>query len=239
MPKEITKLVYTFGELIEAAKDPESEVTERAVEKAREKLQSDATSHDWWEFIYEEWTNILDKIGFENADISFSGFWSQGDGASFKSDVDVVKLATFLATPVEPGTYDEENPLPYAVLKMEGKRTNPKYSRLAMIADRLECTVKRNESRYSHYNTCDFEGDFQDTGETGPGPDYKWTSKQPLLVALANSFFEDAEALRVDLCHAIYEALEEEYEYRTDDAQLIEDSEDNEIIFDAHGRREG
>ena len=37
---------------------------------------------DWWTDMYEYW---LDKLGYPDAEISFSGFWSQGDGASFVS----------------------------------------------------------------------------------------------------------------------------------------------------------
>jgi len=39
--------------------------------------------HDWWVYIDEDFNAILELIGFYRINTSFSGFWSQGDGASF------------------------------------------------------------------------------------------------------------------------------------------------------------
>lgn len=43
-------------------------------------------------------TTLLNKIGFENAEIYFSGFCSQGDGASFTADINNHALLTFRDT---------------------------------------------------------------------------------------------------------------------------------------------
>ena len=40
---------------------------------------------DWYESTIECWTEKLEAMGFTSVDISFSGFSSQGDGASFTS----------------------------------------------------------------------------------------------------------------------------------------------------------
>lgn len=50
------------------------------------------TNFDWYEFTLNEWTEKLEKLGFMNPKINFSGFWSQGDGASFTCDVIDIKL---------------------------------------------------------------------------------------------------------------------------------------------------
>lgn len=39
----------------------------------------------WYEFTYEAYTNKLSKLGFYDIKLSFSGFYSQGDGASFSA----------------------------------------------------------------------------------------------------------------------------------------------------------
>jgi hypothetical protein len=44
---------------------------------------------EWHESIYECWKNILIEHGFENAQLNFSGFCSQGDGASFTANVNL------------------------------------------------------------------------------------------------------------------------------------------------------
>lgn len=46
---------------------------------------------DWWDSIYESWRDKLKEEGYENVKIRFSGFNSQGDGASFTADVDLAK----------------------------------------------------------------------------------------------------------------------------------------------------
>ncbi len=78
--KTIAVTMYKFSELSDKAKD-----------KAREHLIERVTMFDWWDMVYEDWTDKLSKLGFDNADIRFSGFWSQGDGASFTADMDLEK----------------------------------------------------------------------------------------------------------------------------------------------------
>ena len=70
--RTISQVVYTAQEL--------KEVNEKGFKKAYEKwLESFEQSR----FIVEEYTDILKAIGFINPIISYSGFWSQGDGLSF------------------------------------------------------------------------------------------------------------------------------------------------------------
>jgi hypothetical protein len=49
--------------------------------------------HDWWDFTYEDMIRCLETLGFYNVEIQFSGFWSQGDGASFTAWFDTAKKA--------------------------------------------------------------------------------------------------------------------------------------------------
>lgn len=56
---------------------------------------------------------------------------------------------------------------------------------------------------------------------------------------LHERFQAAVEEWRLDVCRALYEDLEAEYEYRTADAQLIEDAEANDWTFDEYGEREG
>lgn len=81
--------VYTFDELSESAKD-----TARDEFKYRDGYPD----YDWWDSVYEDANRIAKIFGLDiettqrakngrsitNIDISFSGFSSQGDGASFK-----------------------------------------------------------------------------------------------------------------------------------------------------------
>lgn len=95
VPKIITKIVYAFPELL--ALGTEGKVIQKAVEKAQSCLQEAATDFDWFSCVLDFWQHALDQIGFENANISFSGFWSQGNGARFTATVNLDKLVAFLA----------------------------------------------------------------------------------------------------------------------------------------------
>jgi hypothetical protein len=230
MPKQVTKTVYTFRELIAAAEDNETEVSQRDVDRARDWLREGATDYDWWEFVYSDWTEALEQVGFTDAKINFSGFWSQGDGASFTSGLDIEKLLTFFTVPIEPSqaVLDGEPGgwLP-RVVKECGQTINRRYEWLFLALDYLSGRVTRTSHHYSHENTCDASIDFD------------FRRMTPELNAVIDAFQEDVEALRKDLCKAIYTALEEEYEWRVDDEQLLETSDANEYTFDADGRREG
>lgn len=87
MPRVIERTVYKFSELSDKAK-----------EAAREKERSTERHDDWWDAVYEDAVTCADLLGisidertertskgrvYKNTCIFFSGFWSQGDGASF------------------------------------------------------------------------------------------------------------------------------------------------------------
>lgn len=80
--------VYFFSEL-----DPKVQA------KVLDKNRDINVDHNWYEYIISEWNKKLESIGFINAEISFSGFYSQGDGCCFKSSLD---LDHFLINDFEP-----------------------------------------------------------------------------------------------------------------------------------------
>lgn len=78
-----TATAYTFDELSKDAK-------KKALEKTRHWTTED---YEWWDCVYQEWIEKLADMGYETEEkkMHFSGFWSQGDGASFEASVDVLK----------------------------------------------------------------------------------------------------------------------------------------------------
>lgn len=44
---------------------------------------------DWYQPVYSYWQEELKLVGFIEANVSFTGFWNQGDGASFTAMVDL------------------------------------------------------------------------------------------------------------------------------------------------------
>lgn len=80
--RTIRTKVYKFDEL-----------TPDAQNKAVELLNDINTMHNWWNYTIENMVNMLAENGFNNAEISFSGFSSQGDGACFDADIDLSKFS--------------------------------------------------------------------------------------------------------------------------------------------------
>lgn len=61
------------------------QLSDRAKDHARSKYGGVLDSH-WSEHILDEWKAELEDMGFGRVVISFSGFYSQGDGASFTAE---------------------------------------------------------------------------------------------------------------------------------------------------------
>lgn len=93
MPKTtICTDVFTFDMLSDKAK-----------EKARDWWREGGLDYEWWNFATTEWEQTtLPEQGFPNAEISFSGFWSQGDGASFTSGFDFAKYCESHGVTIRP-----------------------------------------------------------------------------------------------------------------------------------------
>jgi hypothetical protein len=81
-----------------------NELSEDIKQKVLEKFADVNVDYDWWmDSVYDYQTNELERAGLTNPDIQFSGFYSQGDGASFasKHSVDVKKLMEFTGADVK------------------------------------------------------------------------------------------------------------------------------------------
>jgi hypothetical protein len=74
--------VYKFEELSDEAKQV-------AIDNNRDIN----TDYEWWNPMFEGFTELLEKQGFYETEIYFSGFYSQGDGACFDGKVDALKFA--------------------------------------------------------------------------------------------------------------------------------------------------
>jgi hypothetical protein len=76
--------VYKFNELPAEAKT-------KAIEKHQYIQVED---YDWHQWIIEDWTGKLNAMGYEDAEIEYNGFYSQGDGACFSANIDLEKWLT-------------------------------------------------------------------------------------------------------------------------------------------------
>jgi len=214
MPRTFTeeKTVYGFDEL-----------DKKAQERALDYFRSSACDDSWWhECIYEDAARIFDILGIhsersiklmsgktrQEPDISFSGFWCQGDGASFT------------------GSWRYKRGMVKAM-----KAYAPQDSELQEIATglqemqrrtfyKLTARIVRTDSHYCHENTVSFE--FEIDGDS-------WR-------AIPDDVTGGVENYMQRLMRWIYRQLEKEYEYQTSDECLIENIHANEYEFDESGR---
>jgi len=122
---------YTFDELSPEAK-------KNAIDRNR---YYNIESYDWWEPIIEGFTEEMEAIGMADIDCQFSGFYSQGDGASFTGKVkdNELFLKEIGITPASVGL---------------GDKTPRKFdTALASIAENIYITIQRNDRNHYHHNT--------------------------------------------------------------------------------------
>ena len=124
--------LFSFAELSEVAQ-------ERIIEENRNIL---VEYNDWFEHLKDDFHQALELLGFSDVVSNFSGFGSQGDGASFTADWDAENIVN--------------NPEKWQSLKAFEyfKSFIDKLSKLGGKAQ-----IKRNRSLYLHARTCFVEAD--------------------------------------------------------------------------------
>ena len=221
MPRIMETTVYKFDELSEKAK-----------EKARDWYrQGNMEDNFWSESVLEDASQIAAILGIEQKQrpvqtmggktryedcIFWSGFWSQGDGASYE------------------GWYRPTKDAPEKI-----REYAPKDEKLHQIADDLAAIcaeypllayVKIEQSgHYSHKYTMSFEAAFDDPEDENE-ESITWEAQSAAEKAFA-------EPLR-DFAQWIYDSLEKEYEYRQRDEVVDEEILANEYGFTEDGKNE-
>jgi len=214
MPEVICTTVYQFPELSDVAK-----------EKACSWYREIGPHDDWWDAVYEDCERVCEILGIRLKTTSvrltgggtrakpciwFSGFWSQGDGASFECYWSHAKGAAARIRD-------------YA----------PQDGTLHGIADRLQTIQRRNfyqlaaevshRGRYYHeYN--------MSVDVTRDSPTWQPPTEDAEEIG--------TEALR-DLARWLYRQLQSEYDHLTSDEAVEDGIIANEYTFTAGGRRFG
>jgi hypothetical protein len=198
---------YTISEL-----GPEAKKAALEEIKNRDSFQDREIDLDW---VIENETEDLEALGLENVEISFTGFWNQGDGASFTARVN--DIPNFIKTV---GITDDI--LPKA---------------LAAFEEVYEMRIVRTDSRYSHENTVRFEIEEIDDTELilmspfGIGDitvDLDETLEEIGLVKKASEWVKAK-------CKEIYRKLEKAYEDEFSDEAAEEWADNIGMEFDEEG----
>lgn len=170
------------------------------------------TDHDWWDNTYEDFGRVAKILGFEVdlENVHFSGFCSQGDGASFTGSYNAVE-----------GKHYRRDPKNFAeIAPTEMREYAPKDTTLHEIADELlvisrmyfpaYATIGRTGTMHSHCATmnipscveCDSDTEFADE----------------VLFAVSDAILAQARAL----ADWLYRQLEKEYEYQQSDEAVAD-----------------
>jgi hypothetical protein len=207
-----------------------NELSAEAKEKALEKHRDWNVQDEWYDFVVDAWKEKLDAIGFEHAEIHFSGFSSQGDGACFDAHCNMDKLL---------------------------KSYYPK-ELVDFIVEYFDLSAKINtvNHHYSHENTRDFNLVWDCPNSFVKVMDVS-TESLPLLIGTVEEyaqklldirirnqigpidlkeFEKDIEENRTSLCRELYRELEDAYESLTTDEAVTESLEANEKEFTEDGK---
>lgn len=215
---------YTFDELSDHLK-------EEAIEANRDINVYD----DWHENVIEEFHQDLSKMGVEEVDVQYSGFYSQGDGASFTGKVVDTKLFLTKTLGMTQYSNEELDELPTAV-----KEKVKEFIDLLLIAFN-----RKYGSRYYHEKTCQADTwceILHNVGYDEEYPDGKIHFTDRVLTGEPIVFMDleqevakiddAAEEWRSNQCRELYRSLENEYDYLRSDEAIAETLESNGTEFE-------
>ena len=174
--------------------------------------------HKWWDHICYQWSEKLERLGFQNPEIQFSGFYSQGDGASFTS----FHVTGFTqCQEIADAWADLKGAAMLVGLDLAGYGPD----------DLISCSVNRLCTRYVHENTVYPCWEYYGLSD-GDSPD----ELAPYLDRLERVYVDYCEnGLKEwirELCREIYSDLQQEYEYLTSDTGVVALIRANDYVFD-------
>jgi hypothetical protein len=196
------------------------ELNTEAKEKALQSIMNDSIFQnrdvdlDW--VVEAEQDELEDGLGLVNVEVSFSGFWSQGDGASFTGRVvDIPKFMEAIGV-------DTSN-IPDKAMKA--------------LEDVYEMSIVRIDSRYVHENTVRFDLDpIDDTELILMSPFGLGDITLDLNDLLVEIGLEDKASKWVkEKSREIYDKLERAYEDEFSEDAAEEWADQWEIQFDEEG----
>lgn len=174
-----------------------------------------ALDYEWWDYIDESFKEKCKALGISVDDITFSGFYSQGDGAAFCGSVDVSAY-------MEQHNLTESYPALYLAVKDDGS-----YVRIS--------TSHRGHMRSDGSNEC-----ANQTAPSGVFSDLPQEDWEELVDAQANEACLEDGVLEWcnELASELYCDLENEYEHLTSKESFIDSCECNEITFEIETEEE-
>lgn len=255
MAREITITLHTFDELSDAAK-------ERAINDCRD--SPSYLDYEWWDSVFDDFIQVAEMLGIDldtravhqgngrtrkEPMIYFSGFCSQGDGASWFGSWDPAADG--------PSYYDlvkdhapEDTELHKIAAALDSVREDL-FGPDALGHEKVESwdldiRVVPISSRYSHENTMTLDLGYGphvylldeqsiDEDEYSSIHDQVITNVHALLEGNPNSWDDCVLGIFRDLARWLYRRLEKEYDYLHSDEAVAEHLEANGYEFTDDG----
>jgi hypothetical protein len=199
-----------------------SQLSPSAQERARDWYRENiAIDYEWWDSTYDHWKAKLAELGFADAEIRFSGFSSQGDGASFTATITrEIKLPPGLLARLE-----ECRAVRFALSRFAGERREIEAS--CSITAKI---IRDIHSRYVHQHTIDAELSIE----------YGWDVSDETIEAIDSWARETEKSLTEearDLSTEIYRELESDWDAIQADDYVAEQLLANDYHFDEDGNQ--
>jgi hypothetical protein len=169
-----------------------------------EKYRDINVEHDWWEWVYADFTCEMNKVGVSVDEINFRGFWSQGDHATFSCS-----MRSSVETFIESHNLHEQYNAIYKLSSQGGVVIHKKLDRYSEV----ECEP------WGYYDACEDE----DMNEF-----YK-VQYQEEVDTTYTEFDKDVIKILEGYEDDLYRQLEREYDSLTSDEVVWETIVGNEL----------
>lgn len=205
-----------------------SELSEEAKQKAIEAYRENNLDYDWYDSVYQDFKMLCDTLYIDIAEkrkndlaIYFRLSYSQGDGSSFDSDIDVLKFISAVNSESwrEHCPKDEYLPNCLRKIKIPARILNQIENGNIDLSVGTETSSRDNFKVSYSYNL------------------YNYNTPVPLVEAVIEDVLTDVEHNLTCLNGWLFDALTKECEWLQSDEQIIESIEANELEFTEDGER--
>ena len=215
---------YSFDEL-------PKEVKEKALENNR---YINVEYTEWHEPVVEDFEYAMEELGLKDVEVEFTGFYSQGDGASFTARVDDVELFLKKALEINASTEfldmgeDEDTSKEADELRqLMGDLRNVGYdTREKLKPEDLYLEIVRITNRYSHENTIEASVEMEELGVEDDDRDW-------------NKFYDEMMSMITDWAREeskeLYQRLNKYYDELQSDEEVAETLIANDYQFNEEG----
>jgi len=196
-----------------------AELDKEAQQKARKHFSDINTDYNWWDTDYEDFVSICNTIGIHTTpqQISFSGFWSQGDGSTFAATIDTLP---FIKGIVTQAWKDYAPTLELNITPCPCDRRV-----MALIESKvIDISITTERPHRGYWLKCHFDSDWATTERTHPLIEKELEQLERWTISVLEQ-----------LNRHLYRSLQETYEYLISDKAIEETIEANGYLFTSDG----